>query len=127
MIRLVPAALLLALTLGAPSTARDRTTVPAAVPAGKARSCVSITSLRESRVRDDRVIDFMTGRDTAYRVTLPYACPGLGFAQAFSYETSIGQLCAQDLITVLHQAGGLQRGASCGLAEFQPVKLAERR
>ncbi|WP_294190692.1 hypothetical protein [uncultured Sphingomonas sp.] len=105
--------------------ARDRNTVPVATPVGPARNCVPITQLRDSLVRSDRVIDFRTtgGRDRYYRVTLPQSCPGLGFERRFSYATSIGQLCAQDIITVLYQGGGPARGASCGLAPFQPVTI----
>lgn len=110
---------------GATADRRDR--VPAATPVGEARTCLPINQLRESRVRSDRVIDFYTPGRQVYRVTLPNACPNLGFEQRFSYETSLSQLCAQDIITVLFQGGGgLQRGASCGLAPFQPVRLEGR-
>jgi hypothetical protein len=119
-------AVMLVLASGA-AVARDNgPAVPDAVPAGAARSCVPIMALRESLVRSDRVIDFHTGGDRYYRVTLPRPCPGLGFERRFAYATSIGQLCAQDLITVLYQTGGM-RGASCGLAPFQPVTIARRR
>lgn len=101
--------------------------VPAATPIGEARSCVPITQIRESRVRSDQVIDFVMRGGEAYRVTLPRRCPQLGFEQRFAYATSLSQLCRQDIITVLYQAPNLQRGASCGLAPFQPVRLAERR
>jgi hypothetical protein len=91
---------------------------------GKAQTCIPIRAIRETRVRSDQVIDFvMSGRRT-YRVTLPQPCPQLGFERSFSYSTSLSQLCSQDIITVLRQAGGLQPGASCGLAPFQPVRLA---
>lgn len=121
-------ACLLAL-VAAPGAARDRDAVPSAIPTGPARNCVPITQLRDSLVRSDRVIDFRTsgGRDRYYRVTLPQSCPGLGFERRFSYATSLGQLCAQDIITVLYQAGGPTRGASCGLAPFQPVTIARAR
>ncbi len=111
--------------LAAPGAVRDRNTGPVATPVGPARNCVPITQLRDSLVRSDRVIDFRTtgGRDRYYRVTLPQSCPGLSFERRFSYATSIGQLCAQDIITVLYQDGGLTRGASCGLAPFQPVTI----
>lgn len=99
--------------------------VPEAVAVGEARTCVPIAALRESLVRSDRVIDFHTVGNRYYRVTLPQACPGLGFERRFGYATSIGQLCAQDIITVLYATGGM-RGASCGLAPFQPVTIARR-
>ena len=118
----------LAAIAAAPSTARLRDDVPAATPTGPAQTCVRIADLRSSEVRNDRVIDFRTAsRDRTYRVTLPYACPSLGFERAFSYETSLTQLCSNDIITVLYQGGGIQRGASCGLAPFQPVRLDDRR
>ena len=116
------------IAVAAPGAARDRNVVPAATPAGEPRNCVPITQLRESLVRSDRVIDFRTtgGRDRFYRVTLPQSCPGLGFERRFSYGTSLSQLCAQDIITVLYQTGPV-RGASCGLAPFQPVTIARTR
>ena len=107
---------------------RDATTrdvVPVAVPAGPPVDCVPITRLGQSLVRSDRVIDFVTSGRQAYRVTLPQACPELGFERRFSYETSLSQLCSTDIITVLHDAP-VMRGASCGLAPFQPVTLPHR-
>ena len=107
------------------ATAADRQRVPEASPTGPAVSCIPLTQIRESRVRDDRTIDFvMAGRDRVYRNTLPQSCPELGFEERFAYETSLSQLCSTDIITVLRQAP-LMRGASCGLGQFQPVTLAK--
>ena len=116
------------LALLAAAPARDR--VPVATPAGAPVNCLRLTDIRDSLVRDDRTIDFVTrGRQKVYRVTLPNSCPMLGFEQRFSYRTSLDRLCAQDIITVLTTGGGegLSPGASCGLAPFQPVTLAARR
>ena len=102
-----------------------RPAIPAATPTGKAESCVPLQELRSSQVRDDSTIDFIVSSRKAYRVTLPRPCPDLGLERAFTYETSLTQLCSTDIITVLRQSsGGDRRGASCGLAEFQPVTLA---
>ncbi|MBN8841523.1 MAG: hypothetical protein J0I25_15145 [Sphingomonadales bacterium] len=120
---LLPAAIAIAV-IAAPGAARDRNEVPEATPDGKAQSCVSITSLRESLVRNDRVIDFRISGDRYYRVTLPQSCPGLGSERRFAYATSLSQLCSTDIITVLYQNPPM-RGASCGLGEFQPVKIAK--
>lgn len=109
-----------------PGSARDRSAIPEAIPTGPTRNCVPLNQLHESLVRSDRVIDFSTGARRYYRVTLPQACPGLGSERRFTYATSIGQLCAQDIITVLYETGPA-RGASCGLAPFQPVTIAKRR
>jgi hypothetical protein len=93
--------------------------------AGPARTCVPLAQIRNSRVLSDRVIDFSgPGRQT-YRVVLDQSCPQLGFEQRFAYGTSLSQLCAQDIITVL-QGPGVTRGASCGLAPFQPIIPARR-
>lgn len=93
---------------------------------GPARTCVPLTELRNSRVRSDRVIDFTRGAGRqAYRVVLDQRCPQLGFEQRFTYATSLSQLCAQDIITVL-QGPQIIRGASCGLAPFTPVELPRR-
>ncbi|WP_339348036.1 hypothetical protein [uncultured Sphingomonas sp.] len=115
------------IALGALGDARApaRDSVPAATPAGRPQSCIPIQSIRESLVRSDSVIDFRTNGNRIYRVTLPQGCPGLGFERRFSYATSLSQLCAQDIITVFSQSPPM-RGASCGLAPFQPVTLEKR-
>ena len=127
--RLPVLALVCAAGIGSTAAAlRPRDDVPVAVPAGPPVACIGLASIRETRVRDDRTIDFITrGRSPgAYRVTLPQGCPQLGFERSFAYETSLGQLCSTDIITVLQQAP-LMRGASCGLAPFQPVTLPPHR
>lgn len=119
--RFVPVLSVALLAAAAPGADRR---IPAATPAGAPESCIRLIDIRETRVRDDRTIDFiMRGRDRVYRNTLPHACPSLGFEQRFSYATSLSQLCSADIITVLY-VGPLMRGASCGLGEFQPVTLA---
>ena len=97
---------------------------PAATPDGKAVDCVQLSQIRETRVRDDRTIDFIMNNRKVYRNTLPYSCPDLGMREGFSYKTSLNKLCSIDTITVLRHTGGLSRGASCGLGPFQPVTLA---
>lgn len=85
------------------------------------RSCVQLSQIRETRVVDDRTIDFILRDRTVLRNTLPYACPTLGFERAFSYATSQSALCSVDIITVVNNGGGGPRvGASCGLGEFVP-------
>ena len=111
--------------VAAPGMARDRQAIPVATETGKPENCIPLRQISETRVHGDRTIDFiMTGRKV-YRNTLPYACPGLGFEERFSYATSLSQLCSVDIITVLYSTRVLQRGASCGLGPFQPVTLAK--
>jgi hypothetical protein len=99
---------------------------PEARETGPAVDCIPIIQIRESRVRNDQVIDFRGSGKKWYRNTLPSSCPGLGFEERFLYKTSLSQLCSVDIITVLHGAGGrLTQGASCGLGKFQPVELVK--
>ena len=121
-----PLALAAILCLAAlPSTAAGRRgEVPAATPNGKPVDCLSLTQIRQSRVRSDQVIDFITSGGKVYRNTLPMACPRLGFEERFGYRTSISQLCSTDIITVLNLSSPIQ-GPSCGLGKFQPVTIAK--
>ncbi|WP_085811082.1 hypothetical protein [Sphingomonas sp. TZW2008] len=120
---LFPLAIAVAI-IAAPGAARDRNAIPAATPVGKPQNCIPIRSIRESLVRSDRIIDFRMNGNRYYRVTLDRGCPQLGFERRFSYATSLSQLCAQDIITVL-QTTPVMAGPSCGLAPFQPVTLAK--
>jgi len=108
-----------ALTLAGVADARTRG-VPPATPTGKAEDCIPLQSIRETRVRDDRTIDFYMRGGKVYRNVLPGTCPQLGFEERFAYQTSLSRLCSTDIITVLLMPN-TTRGASCGLGKFQPV------
>jgi len=94
---------------------------PAATVVGEAVSCIPITQIQSSRVRSDYTIDFEMSGGKVYRNTLPSKCSSLGFQRAFSYETSLSQLCNTDIITVLDTSSRMTMG-SCGLGEFVPVE-----
>lgn len=102
-------------------------TAPPPKVIGEPVSCVLLQNIRETRVIDDSTIDFVMRNSKVYRNTLPNRCPQLGFERAFSYSTSISQLCSVDIITVLQQAGGIRRGASCGLGKFTPIEKPTRK
>ena len=121
--KLLAATGMIALGLSAAS-ARDRQAVPEATLDGKPVSCVQTINIRNTSVHGDSVIDFHMNNGKVYRNTLPMSCPSLGFEERFLYKTSIGQLCSVDIITVL-QSPGLSQGPSCGLGEFQPVKIVK--
>lgn len=96
---------------------------PAVKVAGEPLSCIPRSQVGQSRVRNDQIIDFEMQGGKVYRVTIPTRCPGLGFERAFTYQTSIDQLCGADIIYVLTNIGGaVQRGAGCSLGPFVPVK-----
>ena len=99
---------------------------PAAEVIGEPRNCISLTQIRATRVRDDYTIDFEGPGNKVWRNTLTNRCPGLTSQDAFTYKTSLSQLCSNEIIYVLDRVGGeLQRGAGCGLGPFVPVKLAK--
>ena len=94
---------------------------PAIEALGPAQSCIQLSRIDHTEVHDDYTIDFHMAGDTIYRNTLPNRCPSLGFEESFGYSTSLSQLCSTDIIHVLYSDG--QRGASCGLGEFLPVRI----
>jgi hypothetical protein len=104
------------------SASGARPAVPPAKVTGADQNCVLIQNIRETRVRDDKTIDFYMRGGKVFRNTLPNSCPQLGFERAFSYSTSISQLCNVDIITVFINSGGIRRGASCGLGKFTPIE-----
>jgi hypothetical protein len=123
-----PAAVLLLLT--AACTQGESRESPAPSPAaeaiGEPRDCLPLTQFSNTRIRDDNTIDFIGGAgNRVWRVTLPNRCSGLKSADSLTYETSLSQLCRQDIIYPLNRYGNdFQRGPGCGLAPFVPVKLA---
>ena len=119
------AAVPLALSACSYDKPRERPAVaPMARVTGPAQSCVQINQYTETRIRDDWTIDFVRMGKQAWRNTLPHRCPGLKSADAFTYETSLTQLCSTDVIHVLDRVGGeLNKGVGCGLGQFVPVEL----
>lgn len=105
------------------SSRNDEPGGPPARVTGEPVSCVRTTAFSDTRVRDDRTIDFMRNSRQGWRNTLPNSCPGLAVQNAFTYRVSTGELCSVDVIYVLETAGGLSRGAGCGLGKFVPIEL----
>lgn len=99
---------------------------PAARVLGPGQNCIDRAQVRNSVVRSDKVIDFEMVGGKVYRSTLPNRCPGLGWDRAITYETSINQLCTQQIVYSLQTIGGVpQRGAGCALGEFVPVEYVK--
>ena len=94
---------------------------------GEPKSCVQRSQIRSTDVIDDSTIDFKMRGGAIYRNTLPHKCSGLAFEEAFSYRTSINQLCNVDIIRVLDQtAGRIEERAACGLGKFQKIEKTRR-
>ena len=82
-------------------------------------NCLQLMQIRSNTVVDGQTIDFRLRDGSVWRNRLPRACPTLGFNQAFSYSTSIPQLCNVDIIRVIVQGNPGIIGASCGLGKFE--------
>ncbi|MBI1402104.1 MAG: hypothetical protein GC147_02675 [Porphyrobacter sp.] len=96
---------------------------PAVKVLGEGQNCISRSTILQSRVQSDRVIDFEMRGGKIYRSVLPSECPGLGFERAFTYNTQTDRLCNTDIIYVLRTTGGQpERGVGCGLGKFVPVE-----
>ncbi|MDB5726527.1 MAG: hypothetical protein JWQ16_3281 [Novosphingobium sp.] len=108
------------------ASAPYRSKAPAARITGEPISCVRTYEFNETRVRDNRTIDFMRNSRQGWRNTLSNDCPGLAAQNGFTYETSTNELCSVDVVYVLETAGGLRRGPACGLGQFVPIELAPR-
>ncbi len=90
--------------------------------AAESDNCVSLNRLDRTEVVDNQTILFhMKGKKTLVN-NLPRRCPGLSFHKAFSYKTSIGRLCKQDVIRVFE---GSHFGAACMLGVFDPYIIQE--
>jgi len=108
--------------IAAPITAQDgRDAAP-----GDARSCIGLNEIDHTSVIDDNTILFYTRGHDVYRNYLPQSCPELKNEQRFMYRVSLPQLCANDTITVLEDAGfGFIPGPTCGLGKFAPITKDE--
>lgn len=126
LLALVSAPLILAACAPSDPAARaeaDAARTPAVSVLGAGQNCIDRSQVRNSVVRSDRVIDFEMIGGKVYRSTLTNRCPGLGWDRAITYETSINQLCRQQIVYSLTNIGGVpQRGAGCALGEFVPVE-----
>ena len=99
---------------------------PAVTVLGQGQNCIDRSRVRQTLVRNDQVIDFEMNGRKVYRSTLPNRCPGLGLDRAITYETSINQLCTNQIVYSLQTIGGVpQRGAGCTLGAFVPVEYVK--
>lgn len=81
--------------------------------------CINLSSIDRTEVIDDQTIAFHLTRGRVYLNRLARACRNLARNRPFAYETSTGQLCAIDTITVIEDFGlGVNYGDTCGLGDF---------
>jgi hypothetical protein len=88
--------------------------------------CLSMASIRSTKVIDDRTVLFFHGRGNVYVNRLERECVGLLRNGKFTYEVHTGarhvRLCEMDSITVLERTG---RGFNCGLGMFESISQDE--
>jgi hypothetical protein len=88
--------------------------------------CLSMSSIRSTKVIDDQTVLFFQGRGNVYLNRLERECVGLARYGKFTYEIHTGarhaRLCVTDSITVLERNG---RGFNCGLGMFEPISQDE--
>lgn len=109
-----------------PTDANPAAGAPAVTVLGEGQRCIMRNQVRATVVRNDRVIDFEMNGGKVYRSTMAQRCPGLNIERAITYETSINQLCTNQIVYALQNIGGqLQRGAGCSLGAFVPVEYVK--
>jgi hypothetical protein len=88
--------------------------------------CLSMNSVRSTKILDDRRVLFFNARDKVYLNRLDRECLGLLRSGTFEYRVQSGarhaRLCSTDSITVLESSG---RGLNCGLGMFEPLTQEE--
>lgn len=86
------------------------------------RKCISVRSIRNTDIIDDRNILFHTSGKRVYHNILPRRCSGLAREDRFSYSTTIGSLCDLDTINVLHRdISGFRQGIACRIGLFHEI------
>jgi hypothetical protein len=89
-------------------------------------NCIQVNRIRRTEVLDDQTILFSMRGGRNFLNHLPQECPTLEREGRFMYQTTGGQLCRIDTITVMERFGaGLGRGFTCRLGHFHPVTAEE--
>jgi hypothetical protein len=112
--------LLISVAIGVtiPAVAQDEDSVVDEADDSTSR-CISLRTVRSTDVVDDRNILFHMRGSIVYHNILPRKCNGLAREDRFSYRTTIGRLCSNDIINVLYNNGsGLREGNACQLGIF---------
>ena len=99
---------------------------PAVQVMGEAKSCISASLVRNTKVRGNGVIDFELDDGKTYRNALAQGCAFLRKGDAITYDVRGGNLCSGEIVFRLDNIGGQpSRGAACSLGEFVPVEYAD--
>jgi hypothetical protein len=91
---------------------------------GEREMCLDVMRIKETRVLDDQTILFEAYGGAVYICRLPAQCVGLKISGGFSYDTSMGKLCKQDIIGIVDVATDPTN--KCGMGEFILIKDVNR-
>jgi hypothetical protein len=84
-------------------------------------SCINRNQIRGTNIPDSQTINFEMTNRRMFVNRLPNVCPGLVANRTIKINSRTTQVCSANTITILNGPGG-QRGATCGLGRFQPVR-----
>ncbi len=84
-------------------------------------TCINRNQIRGTNFPDNQTINFEMNNRRMFVNRLPNACPGLAANRTIKINSRTTQVCSANTITILNAPGG-QRGATCGLGRFQPVR-----
>lgn len=86
------------------------------------KRCLSLVSIKDTRILDDKNIIYYGMGKKIYRNHLPRRCPGLRPSSTYLHKPILGQVCSLDFITVIDGfSSHFFRGASCSLGKFEPI------
>ena len=89
---------------------------------GEPLKCLSMASVRSTKIIDDSTVLFCQGRGRVYLNRLERECVGLARNGKFTFQVQTGarhaRLCATDSITVLERTG---RGFNWRLGSFEEI------
>lgn len=94
-------------------------------PTGKTRTCMSLTSIRSIDALDDSHFLVEAAGGGYYLNKVSGRCNGAGRpGNRLQYTVSTGQLCRNEIITVIDNSAGFMVG-SCGLGSFEKLEEIE--
>ncbi len=105
-----------------PRTSEGRLDAAALAPAGKARACLPVRDIEETRPVEPRAVLFRTGANRWFRNDLAGACPGLARERTLVFRAAVGQVCENDIVDVVDPVAG-QAFGFCRLGPFTPVVI----
>lgn len=87
---------------------------------GEYTTCLTIHSIRESRILNSHQILFTTGANSAYLAEPD--CPALSSNLALSYDATLDQLCNTTIIRLIESGSPVPNRGSCSIDRFERLE-----